>query len=233
MQIKIEEQRKMLQVEIDHYSATVKQQDTRQKQLEAQILELKSTLIRKEDVEANLSKVKDNNLSIDAAKSELHTELTTASSYIIELEDKFYKQQRNALELLKQLKLVETSNSQLQTELDVTRDEISAYRSYILELKQRVAVYVPIKTDNIDRRIAEYINNYPDRTRLKVMFVREAEGVYKFGSKRVNIKIDKDKINIRVGGGYMTIDEFIDQFTGPELERLERTDPMRKFGDSM
>jgi hypothetical protein len=68
-------------------------------------------LIRKEDVEANLSKVKDNNLSIDAAKSELHTELTTASSYIIELEDKFYKQQRNALELLKQLKLVETSNS--------------------------------------------------------------------------------------------------------------------------
>jgi len=73
-----------------------------------------------------------------------------------------------------------------------------------------VAVYVPIKTDSIDRKIAEYINNYPDRTRLKVMFVREAEGVYKFGSKRVNIKIDKDKINIRVGGGFMTIDEFID-----------------------
>jgi len=73
-----------------------------------------------------------------------------------------------------------------------------------------VAVYVPIKTDSIDKKIAEYINNYPDRTRLKVMFVREAEGVYKFGSKRVNIKIDKDKINIRVGGGFMTIDEFID-----------------------
>lgn len=73
-----------------------------------------------------------------------------------------------------------------------------------------MAVYVPIKTDSIDRKIAEYINNYPDRTRLKVMFVREAEGVYKFGSKRVNIKIDKDKINIRVGGGFMTIDEFID-----------------------
>lgn len=73
-----------------------------------------------------------------------------------------------------------------------------------------MAVYVPIKTDSIDKKIAEYINNYPDRTRLKVMFVREAEGVYKFGSKRVNIKIDKDKINIRVGGGFMTIDEFID-----------------------
>jgi len=92
-------------------------------------------LIKKEDVEVNLVTVRDNNQTIDAAKSELHTELTTASSYIIELEEKFYKQQRNALELLKQLKLVENSNLHLQTELDVTRDEIAAYRSYIMELK--------------------------------------------------------------------------------------------------
>merc|ERR1712166_450698 len=65
------------------------------------------------------------------------------------------------------------------------------------------------------------------------MFIRETEGVYKFGTRRVNVRVDKDKINIRVGGGYMTIDEFIDQFTPIEIAALERTDPMRQFGDKV
>jgi hypothetical protein len=43
------------------------------------------------------------------------------------------------------------------------------------------------------------------------------------------VKVDKDKINIRVGGGYLSIDEFLDQFTPTELGKLERKDPMRRF----
>ena len=121
----------------------------------------------------------------------------------------------------------------LTRELTVTREEIETYRSYITELKQKVAVYVPIKTDVVDKRIAEYINNYPDRSKLKVMFVREAEGVYKFGSKRVNVRVDKEKINIRVGGGYMTIDEFLDQYTHLEVQALERQDPMKALSDKI
>jgi hypothetical protein len=42
------------------------------------------------------------------------------------------------------------------------------------------------------------------------MFMRESEGVYEFGSKRVYVKVDKDRINVRVGGGYLSIDEFLD-----------------------
>ena len=43
------------------------------------------------------------------------------------------------------------------------------------------------------------------------MFMRESEGIYVFCSKRIAVKVDKDKINIRVGGGYLSIDEFLDQ----------------------
>lgn len=39
---------------------------------------------------------------------------------------------------------------------------------------------------------------------------RESEGIYKYGTKRVFIKIEKDIIIIRVGGGYMNIEEFIE-----------------------
>ena len=80
----------------------------------------------------------------------------------------------------------------------------------MLDLKSRIAVYIPVKDDLVDRRLAEYINNYPDRQKLKIMFMRESEGVYEFGSKRVAVKVDKDKINVRVGGGYLSIDEFLD-----------------------
>ena len=43
-------------------------------------------------------------------------------------------------------------------------------------------------------------------------FVRESEGVYKYGKKRVFMKIEGEQIIIRVGGGYLTIEEFIDQY---------------------
>ena len=71
-------------------------------------------------------------------------------------------------------------------------------------------MYIPVKDDNIDRRLAEYINNYPDRQKLKIMFLRESEGVYEFGSRRIFVRVDHDRINIRVGGGYLSIDEFLD-----------------------
>ena len=59
--------------------------------------------------------------------------------------------------------------------------ENEALKNYIMELKSRVAVYIPDKGDPIDKKLAEYINNYPDRQKLKIMFMRESEGVYQFG----------------------------------------------------
>ena len=111
--------------------------------------------------------------------------------------------------------------------------EIETLKQYIIDLKSRIAVYIPVKDDQIDKRLAEYINNYPDRQKLKIMFLRESEGVYQFGSKRVYVRIDKDRINVRVGGGFLSIDEFIDQYTPAELDKLERNSPMKKFSERL
>ena len=100
-------------------------------------------------------------------------------------------------------------------------------------MKSRIAVYIPVKNDSIDRLLAEYINNYPERSKLKIMFMRESEGIYQFGTKRVYVKIDKEKINIRVGGGYLSLDEFLDQYTPVELEKLERKDPLKRFSEKV
>jgi hypothetical protein len=71
-------------------------------------------------------------------------------------------------------------------------------KNYIIDLKKRIAVYIPIKGDVIDARLAEYINNYPDRSKLKIMFMRESDGVYSFGTKRIYIRVEKDKINSNI-----------------------------------
>ena len=42
-----------------------------------------------------------------------------------------------------------------------------------------------------------------------------------------------NKIQVRVGGGYLSIDEFLDQYTPAELEKLKRNDPLKKFGDKI
>ena len=73
-------------------------------------------------------------------------------------------------------------------------DEIEVLKSYIIDLKQRISVYIPQKGDVVDKKLAEYINNYPDRQKLKIMFLRESEGVYEFGSRRVMVKVERDKI---------------------------------------
>ena len=55
------------------------------------------------------------------------------------------------------------------------------------------------------------MNTLPERNDLKIMFMRESEGVYFFGKKRVYIKIEGgNKIMVRVGGGFIAIDDFIE-----------------------
>ena len=49
---------------------------------------------------------------------------------------------------------------------------------------------------------------------MKIMFLRESEGVYQFGQKRVYIKVEKgNQLLVRVGGGFMHIEEFIEMYT--------------------
>ena len=65
---------------------------------------------------------------------------------------------------------------------------------------------------------------------MKIMFLRESEGVYQFGQKRVYIKVEKgEKILVRVGGGFMHIADFIQQYTEDEVERIQRRDVFQKF----
>ena len=49
---------------------------------------------------------------------------------------------------------------------------------------------------------------------------RIEEGKYIFGSKKITAKIINGNLVIRVGGGYMSVTEFLDQYGQMELMKI-------------
>jgi hypothetical protein len=68
--------------------------------------------------------------------------------------------------------------------------------------------YIPIKGDRVDELMAAYMNNFD----LDVPIQRLGDGNYMFGSRKIYAKIMNDKLVIRVGGGFMLIDEFLNTY---------------------
>lgn len=50
--------------------------------------------------------------------------------------------------------------------------------------------------------------------------VRIGPGKYTFGSKKIIVKIINNKLVVRVGGGYTSVEDFIDQYGKMELMKV-------------
>jgi hypothetical protein len=55
--------------------------------------------------------------------------------------------------------------------------------------------------------------------KASMLFVREQEGVYSYGKRRIFIKVEKYSLIVRVGGVFLTIDEFIDNYSPYEVRK--------------
>lgn len=99
------------------------------------------------------------------------------------------------------------------------------------QLEHGHLIYIPHKFCKIDRALAQFINTYPERNSMQIMFLRESEGVYRFGQSRVNVKVEKSQnVIVRVGGGFVSVAKFIEMYTPLELRSLKRrTDIVQRF----
>ena len=98
--------------------------------------------------------------------------------------------------------------------------DVQAMRESLAHFKLKNPVYHPAKTDSIDKALADYLNSR--NSVLPLPFVRESFGIYYFGTKKINISQERNKLMIKVGGGFLPIDEFIDNYTEIELEKFEK-----------
>ena len=91
----------------------------------------------------------------------------------------------------------------------------SLYEGCKLKLKT-IPQYKPLVGDDVDKMIADWI--YANCCPIPIS--RLGNGYYQFGQKKIYAKITNDKLVIRVGGGYMGIDEFMYYYGAQELNKM-------------
>jgi len=79
------------------------------------------------------------------------------------------------------------------------------------------AQFLP-KGDMIDNMLNHYINEAD----CPVPIRKIGNGFYLFGTKKIYAKILNGKLVIRVGGGYMVIEEFIATYADAEMAKIEK-----------
>jgi len=121
-----------------------------------------------------------------------------------------------------------TENEELRRELAQRNKEIENLNSLLANCKQSEpedskltqGLYTSDKSDKIDQMFALYIN----AVRCPVKLKRIGEGQYIFGTKKIFAKIQNEKLVIRVGGGYMMIEDFLTTYTAQELSKMKRNE---------
>lgn len=76
--------------------------------------------------------------------------------------------------------------------------------------------YKPIKGDAVDELMAVYLNGM----KMPLPVKRMGDGNYLFGTKKIYARIMQGKLVIRVGGGFMSIEEFINTYAEFEIQKV-------------
>lgn len=181
---------------------------------------LQDQIVANEDLIEQTKELKrDLNMVIEN-KQVMQKELVQANQYVLTMEEKVYKSNKISLELLRRLKDAEV--------------ELDTLKQYCRELKVTMPAYKHVKDDEIDRRLADYVNSHTNMQKLRIMFTRNSEGVYTFGSRKVKMFLENNKLRVRVGGGFLSIDEFLDHYHSIEYDKMEhRDDPVRRMKEKL
>lgn len=111
-------------------------------------------------------------------------------------------------QLLKDLKNVNKSRKDLE-------ERYSQMRKEVFKIKQ-VKLYKPVVGDVVDEMFAGYLN----KAKLTIEVQRISASNYMFGTKKILAKVINGRLVIRVGGGYMNAEEFIEQYGKIEVMKM-------------
>ena len=103
-------------------------------------------------------------------------------------------------ELLKELRSINQRRRELEDKYAALKRDLSAVKAH--------KCYKSVKGDQVDELFGHHLNKCNCGVHVK----RLGPGKYLFGTRQILAKIINGKLVIRVGGGYMSADEFIEQY---------------------
>ncbi|CDW88231.1 gas2 domain containing protein [Stylonychia lemnae] len=202
--------------------------------------EISQLMKEKSDKEAIIKTLTQENLRIANTFQEIDTE--GRMSNILQQEIDYLQQQllnseKHGGQIENHLNIIQNAYEESQSNLEQSinqqqellnnvkerEQELERMSEYLNDLQRINFVYQAAKDDPIDKKLADFINNNQIHKKASLLFVREQDGVYSYGKRRVFIKIEKDQIIIRVGGGFLTIDEFIENYSPYEVRKRQKS----------
>lgn len=70
----------------------------------------------------------------------------------------------------------------------MNNNQVTQLKNLIRGMKETRAAYIPMHGDPLDEALADFINSVNDPERLIKMILREGNGNYRIGSKKVYLK---------------------------------------------
>ncbi len=216
--------------ELDSLRSQLKEQQTRIADYETQEKKRSERLDdiaqRTKDTEKEIETLRLRSKTKEEKLQDASVKLMQKSKQLREMETQCYQQQEELNSLKATLKKCLDETEQLRKDLILSRKEVDDLKALLgtykkmagEESKEGHVIYTPDNTDRVDQMFAFYINE----TKCPVMLKKIGEGQYMFGTKKIFAKIQNEKLVIRVGGGYMMIDEFLSVYTAQELAKMQR-----------
>ena len=120
------------------------------------------------------------------------------------------KHKRIILQLLKDLKRINGLRRAME-------DKYAPLKRELLNLRD-MPIYRPVENDEVDKAFGHALN----QNVVNIPVKRLQSGKYMFGTRMILAKIINGKLVIRVGGGYMSVNEFIEQYAKAEMIKMMR-----------
>ena len=112
----------------------------------------------------------------DDARKSLKGELNLANDKIIQIEEELYGAKTIQKDLLDKLKESEDAQEDMLNDLEQAKYKNDSLEYINSQIKNQI--YHADTKDSVDVALGKFVNTYPERDQLKIMFLRESEGVY-------------------------------------------------------
>lgn len=164
-----------------------------------------------DEIKKNRKELADLYAQLDQRKLAIDRKDETIAALEAKIDDKF-----NQMEALEQD--IEMKNVVIK---DLERELAALLNKKIEPVRPKFQYYVPVKGDQVDEKLAEYINEYGS----PVPWKRIGDGNYTYGSKKVNVKYMRMHLIVKVGGGSMMVEEFVANYEDIELAKMNYANP--------
>ena len=116
----------------------------------------------------------------DKVRKDIKDELDRANQKLQNMEEEVYKSKTIQREQLEEMKRLEDRLEEEMNKNEKIRQECQdKYEKLRLEsIGWKNKIYVPGRNSKVDIALGNFLNQYPERQQLKILFIRESEGVY-------------------------------------------------------